>query len=344
MATFSKRILAGNLVAWQAKVRRRGYPKQSKMFLNRRDAETWAATIESEIGRGVFISRTQAEHTTLKEALDRYEREVTVNKRSAASEKYKIEGWRRSSLADYFLANIHGAQVAEWRDSRLQVAEPTTVVRELRLLSHVFTIARQDWGMEGLHNPVKDTRKPSLVGSERKRRLEQGEEKMLLEKARAYGEPMPSIITIALETAMRRGEIASLRWEMLDMKRRVIHLPMTKNEEARDVPLSTKAIEIFLELPRRIDGWMFGIRGDAITKAFGRICGTTGKQKHIKKSKVSIPLQNLCFHDLRHEATSRLFERGLNQMQVAAITGHKTLQMLKRYTHLRAEDLVKMLG
>jgi len=107
---------------------------------------------------------------------------------------------------------------------------------------------------------------------------------------------------------------------MVDLKRRVISLPMIKNSEARDVPLSSYAVGVLQALPRRIDGWVFGIRDDAITKSFGEICGTSGMKRKSKKGKSTGPLQDLCFHDLRHEATSRLFERGLNPMQMAAIT------------------------
>ena len=122
-----------------------------------------------------------------------------------------------------------------------------------------------------------------------------------------------------------------MRWEHLDRKAKVLLIPETKNGTPREVPLSTTALAVLDALPRRIDGQVWGMRADSISQAFERVCEAAG-------------IEGLTFHDLRHEATSRLFEKGLNPMQVAAITGHKTLQMLKRYTHLRAEDLVGMLG
>jgi len=139
------------------------------------------------------------------------------------------------------------------------------------------------------------------------------------------------IIEFALETAMRRGELVDMRWTHVDLAKRILHVPVTKTETPRYIPLSTKAAEILRGLPRRIDGRVFGVRPQSITQAFERACSRA-------------KIVNLTFHDLRHEATSRLFERGLNPMQVAAITGHKTLQMLKRYTHLRAIDLVALLA
>ena len=130
---------------------------------------------------------------------------------------------------------------------------------------------------------------------------------------------------------MRRSEIAELRWEHMNIKACTVRLPLTKNGEARTVPLSSAARDVLRALPRRLDGSVFGLRAKTITEAFEWAVQKAG-------------IEDLTFHDLRHEAVSRLFERGLNPMQVAAISGHKTLQMLKRYTHLRAEDLVALLG
>ena len=197
-------------------------------------------------------------------------------------------------------------------------------------------------GMEGLINPVESVRKPKQ-GKARNRRLMVGEEDALLSRAREYGGLMESIIILALETAMRRSEIATLRWDNIDLKRRIIHLPLTKNGDARDVSLSTKALETLLGLPRRLDGWAFGIEADTITQAFGRITGNAPSKQSKGRGQIE-RLAELRFHDLRHEAISRLFERGLNPIQVMTISGHKTMAMLIRYTHLRAQDLVKMLG
>lgn len=344
MATICKRVLEGNLVVWQAKVRIKGYPKQSKVFLSHSDARAWASTVESEMARGVFVSRAEAKRTIFRDALARYEREITPDKKSADDERSKINRLRESQLADYSLANLNGTVLAAWRDSRLQTVKPGTVVRELALISHVFTVARKEWGMAGLSNPVEDIRKPSLKGSGRTRRLEPGEEKELLSRANTYGKPWPTVIRLAIETAMRREEIALLRWKHVDLKRRVIHLIDSKNGEPRDVPLSSRAIDVLRALPRRKDGLVFGLRPDSITQAFSRITGNAAKSKRtLKKPKKGL-LGDLHFHDLRHEATSRLFERGLNQIQVAAITGHKTLQVLKGYTHLRAEELAHLLA
>jgi integrase len=193
--------------------------------------------------------------------------------------------------------------------------------------------------MESLTNPVDLVKgqRPKLPGG-RDRRLVDDELPRLLAAAHAYGGEIGPLITWAIETAMRRGEIAAMRWDHLDRtphaggnEARVLLIPETKTGTPRRVPLSTAALGVLDSLPRRMDGRVWSMRPDSISQAFERVCGAAG-------------IEGLTFHDLRHEATSRLFEKGLNPMQVAAITGHKTLQMLKRYTHLKAEDLVGMLG
>ena len=207
MATITQRTCG-----WQVQIRRKGHPPLSKHFETRHEARQWARLIESEMDRGVFVDRSEAEQTTLGDVLQRYGR-----------------------------------------------------------------------------------------------------------------------LCCSLETAMRRGELVRMRWEQVNVAKRVLRIPDTKNGESRDIPLSSRALEILDELPRRIDGKVFGLTANSISQAFERASERAG-------------ISNLRFHDLRHEATSRFFERGLNPMQVASITGHKTLQMLKRYTHLRAEDLAKLLA
>ncbi len=130
---------------------------------------------------------------------------------------------------------------------------------------------------------------------------------------------------------MRQGEIVGLRWRHVNMARRTALLPDTKNGESRTVPLSSVAVDLLKALPRSINGEVFpGVTTEAVKQAFIR---ATRRAK----------IEDFHFHDLRHEATTRLFERGLNIIEVSSITGHRDLQMLRRYTHLRAEDLAKKL-
>jgi len=315
---------------WEVRIRKKGYPVQSNTFESKMDAEAWAATIESEMVRGIFRSTAESERTTFEELLVRYEKEVSPLKKGYVQELSKLQIIKNSELSRYSVAKIGGKELAEYRDARLETVSPKTVRDDLILIGHVFKVAMQDWGMVLPHgNPIDAVRKPKVGNNKRDRRLKELEEDILLEGCRAYGGEIESIVLLALETGMRRGEIAALTWS--NINKDFIHLPDTKNDEPRDVPLSTRARKVLNDLPRRLDGQVFTMRPDSITRAFNRICKR-------------LNIEGLRFHDLRHEATSRFFELGLNPMQVAAITGHKTIQMLSRYTHLKASDLAKMLG
>jgi integrase len=327
MASFRKR---GDY-QWEVRVRRRGYPLACKTFTKRADAENWAATIESEMSRGLFIDRSEAERTTLKEALERYLREITPSKKGH-QEAYVVKAWLRDPLALRSLASIQSKDLADYRDDRLKEVGPKTVTLHLGMLSHLFNVARMDWGMESLRNPVESMRKPKLP-SGRERRLEDAEEERLLAACEASGRYWLSpIVKFAIETAMRRGELVGTTWLNIKRVLRILHIPTSKNGEARDVPLSSRALAILDELPASIDRRVFPVTADMVTREFAAACAAAG-------------IENLHFHDLRHEGTSRLYENtSLRDTEIAAITGHKTLQMLKRYAHLRAVNLVESLG
>ncbi|GAB6042324.1 tyrosine-type recombinase/integrase [Endothiovibrio diazotrophicus] len=325
MATIRKR----GAYQWQVQVRKKGFPTQSNTFESRAEAEAWAREIEGEMDRGIFVSRAEAERTSLGEALERYLREVTPAKKSAKQEERRIRRWMTHPLALRSLASIRGADIATFRDERLaQGRSPITVNNDLIVISHLFTVAVKEWGMESLRNPVSAIRKPKLPRG-RDRRLEEDEETRLLEAAES---PYREAIALAIETGMRAGELRSLEWRNINLRVRTAILDDTKNGERRVVPLSSRAVEVLRELPRRADGFVFPtMTADGLSQGFRRVCRRAG-------------VEGLRFHDLRHEATSRFFELGLNPMEVAAITGHKTLIMLQRYTHLRAENLAAKLG
>ncbi|MBU2858176.1 MAG: site-specific integrase [Acidithiobacillus ferrooxidans] len=327
MATINSREdQDGITIGWQAIVRKKGYPSQTKTFRTKRDAEAWARLTESAMERGLWQNQSDADSTTLADALDRYGREVSSLKKSGKIELYRIGTLKTDKIAKLHLSRIRGADLAEYRDRRLNVGLSDSSVRlELAILSNLYTVAMKEWRMEGLRNPVLSVRKPS-PGKARDRRLSPIEEKKLLGECTP---PLKAIILFALETGMRRGEIQKLLWKDVDLIKCTAQLFDTKNGEDRTIPLSSRAIAVLKALPRNINGKVFP--GADISHSFTAACRRAA-------------IDDLRFHDLRHEATSRFFEKGLNPMQVAAITGHKTLQMLKRYTHLRAEDLAKMLG
>lgn len=351
MATITKR---GDL-QWQAKVRRKGYPQQSKTFDTRADAEKWARAIEGEMDRGRFVSSAEAESTTFTEALDRYEREIASNKRGAVQEKSIIRMLRDSWLAKRSLAGVRRADIAKLRDEWCETHSPATVVRRLAVISHLFTIARKEWGLESLSNPVELVRKPT-VKNERTRRISSIEsdslrgastDELAYVKAASASAFLPAVIDIAVETAMRRSELISLGPAQVDLTKRVARLAMTKNGSARDVPLSSKAIAVFEELSKDGRQLFFPLRADAVTRAFERAVARARRTYEKDCASNGVPpdpkfLIDLCFHDLRHEATSRLAEK-FPLHELAKITGHRDTKMLMRYYHPKAEDLAKKL-
>jgi integrase len=329
MPTIRKRTGTNGDVSYHVQVRKRGYPTQTKSFAKLADAERWATIIESEMERGMFVSRSEAEATLISQALDRYEKEVLPSKRGAASDKSRIKTLK-DEFGEYRLASLTSTQIAKFRDKRLKIVSPQSVIHEINLLNRVLKTASMDWGIAlpgGL--PTAQVRKPTKPRG-RDRRVSPAE----IEKIFAISESveLKAIVTVAVETAMRRSELSSLQWENIDLKKRVAHLPKTKTDVPRNVPLSSAAIRALKSLSRKKEGRVFSLQAESMSQAFERAC-----LPH------RADIANLRFHDLRHEATSRLFEKGLNVMEVAAITGHKTLEMLKRYTHLKAEDLAKKL-
>lgn len=334
IATIRKRQLK-LVTTWQAIVKRKGYPTQRKTFSTKAGAQAWARKIERQIETGHWRDTSEADNTTVTEALDRYLREVAIHKKGDGhyNNKYQAANIKRHKIAHISLSRLRGSDVAEYRDERAKVVAANTVRLELALLSHMFTVARSEWGMEFLENPVKSVRKPSLRGTARDRRLLPGEETKLLAACEVTGQWwLLPVVRFALETAARRGEIFYLRWEDVDFSEPEAVLRNTKNGETRSAPLSSTAVGILNNLPRTVSGSVFGIkRVKEISDCFKAACETAD-------------IKNLHFHDLRHEATSRLFELGtLDSMEVASITGHKTLQMLKRYTHLKTKNLAKKL-
>ena len=308
---------------WQVQFRHRGLRPVAKSFNIKAEAARWARLMESEFDRGVFVDRTEGERTTIGELIDRYLVEITPGKKSANRELLRLKGLKRHFGA-YSAASLRSNHIAEYRDQRLQSGlAGATVVKDLNSLSHLLDVAVKDWGIGLPINPVKMVRRPKVARG-RDRRLNPGEEAKLFAACTRSRCPMLTpVVRFAIETAMRMGEILSLTWQNVDVLRGVATLPDTKTGDARQVPLSRGALLAILPLPRNIKDarvfWAWS-RSDSLNNAYRRTVAWAG-------------IDGLHFHDLRHEAVSRLFERGLNAIEVSTISGHKTLQMLARYAH-----------
>jgi integrase len=319
MATLRKR---GS--KWHVQIRRSGHT-QTRSFSHKTDAESWTRLIERKIDTGE-INNTSAgsSSTSVGDLLKRYSEEVLPNKKSAKVETYIIRQFQRHRLETLLACEVAGPDISRYRDERLCLVKEGTVHRELSVLRHCFEVARKEWGIPLKTNPVSEITMPS-PGRPRERRTTQDE---LSDLHLACSHPILwQIITIAIETAMRRGEIVAMQWGHINWENGTLYIPDTKNGYPRTIPLTPKAITVLKELPQN-EVHVMNITGNAIRLAWERL-------------KMKAGVSDLRFHDLRHEAVSRFFEMGLSVPEVALISGHKDPRMLFRYTHLRAEDVGK---
>ncbi len=306
-----------------------------KSFDSKIEAEKWARDLEAQVDRfGAAPDTRILESTTLGELLERYKTEVSPTKRGSVQEIQRIDVLLCHDLAYRTMIGLSQQDIASFRDERLRSVAPSTAVRELAILSHVIEVSIRDWGLPLAKNVVKLVRRP-VIRNERSRRLTGDEEQRLLDGCDAGQIPfLKTLVILAIETGMRRGEILGLKWNDISHNRRVITLTMTKNGAGREVPLSQRAFQALMDWKDSADvdqSIVFPMKAGTLEQAWRRL---------LTRSNVKA----LRFHDLRHEGVSRLFERGLNMIEVSSISGHKELRMLKRYTHLSADDLVARLG
>lgn len=314
---------------WQAIVRRKGYPSQCKSFELRKDAEKWARQQERAIDAGHWVDRTEAEQTILGDLLMRYAKEISTTKRGAEIETIRINALCRSSLAKYAVASITGQTLAHWRDQRLTEVSGSTVTRELQLLGHLFTVAIREWGFALHSNPVSLIRKPT-PNKARDRVLNDDQRQALITAcAECQNSWIKPVLIFALETATRRGEILSLTWLDVDLQRRTAKV--SGKTGSRTVPLSPSCITMLKAIPRSIDGYVFPVTIETLKQAYGRAVARAG-------------IKDFTFHDLRHDALTRLAKLGLNILELRSISGHTTANMLQRYVSIDASDLAKKLA
>lgn len=325
MATIRKRG-----TRYQVQVRRKGQRPVSKSFLTRVDALAWARKAEAQADRGE-LATLDARLQTVGDLLRRYETQIASKKRAYSAERYMLSLMLRDPIAAEPLATIRTGVIAEWRDRRLARVGAGTFLRHLTVLRHVFEVARKEWGVPIPVNPTADVRKPKAPLA-RNRRLKPDEETALFAACGACLNPLiEPTIRLALYTGMRRGELLSARWQHFEPEKRTLLIPVTKNGHPRKVPLDAAALTVIEGLPRSNDGRLLPLSDEAVKLAWKRL---------IKRARIV----DLHFHDLRHEAISRFFERGLTVPEVALISGHRDVRMLFRYTHLKAEDVATRLA
>ncbi|MGE5500871.1 MAG: tyrosine-type recombinase/integrase, partial [Ignavibacteriales bacterium] len=320
---------------WQVQVRRQNAPPISRTFNLKSDAEQWARQMEVEADRvGLPVDTRVLDRTTLRELIERYRDEVVVNKRGAAAyETIMLNAVLRQPFVSLSLSAVTPAVFTRYRDTRLKTVKPSTLCREFTILQNMYEVAIKDWSLPLASNPLKAVRRPQ-VGKGRDRRLAGVEELDALVSAtdKCLNKLIRPLFLFALETGMRRSEIIRVRWSDVDFAKRTLHIPLTKNGHARTIPLTRKAVDILGSLPRSEDEpRVFPLSANAVKLAWRRL-----------RERAKVP--DLRFHDLRHEAVSTFFEKGLSMPEVALISGHRDTRMLMRYTHLRPEDVVAKLG
>jgi integrase len=316
---------------WQAIVRKKGYATKTKSFHKKADAVRWAEQVAVHTERPAKLNSIAVlASITLGDLLQRYLIAETPKKKSAKSETYRIRNILKRPIARLPLSELTTGAFASYRDRRLTEVGPQGVIHELNCMSVVLRTAKIDWDIPLTVILLDSVRRPKMPTG-RSRRLEEGEYDALRRAALAGPSPyIWDVISFAIETAMRQGEIRSLGWDDISFDRRIARLKRTKNGDQRAVPLTTDAIQILHRCKSKNLPRPFPYTVGAVRNAWDKATKRAG-------------ISNLRLHDLRHEGVSRFFERGLSVPEVALISGHKDFRMLARYTHLRADDIVMKL-
>ena len=319
---------------YRVQIRRAGIPRIYKSFKTKEEASLWARQKELEIDTGSYINRKEAEKLKMDNLIDRYIEEVSILKKGYKQERFRLNKLKRD-IGHYYLTKLQNKDIARFRDSRLKEGNaPSTVLNELSLISQIFEMAIKEWSIPIQSNPCRNIKRPR-VNNQRTRVLVGDEEERLMKFSRlSRSQLLPHMISLAIETAMRCSELLSLKWNDINLEKRTAYLATTKNGDSRTVPLSSKAIEILHNMPKHPTSnrvfWTW-TQKDSVVNAWTRVCKKAG-------------VTNLHFHDLRHEATTRLANKLPNILELSAVTGHKDLRMLKRYYHPKAEDLALKLA
>jgi integrase len=344
MATIYKR---GDL-SWQVKVRRKqpsgDAVRQTRTFERYDEAKRWADVIEGRISGHEYVDKSKERRTSLKEIIERYLKEVTPTKGGAKQEEYRLNQWMREEWASWSIVSVETTQIVQWRDRRIaEGKKPSTISNALNLLSAVFKQSLE-WGYK-VGNPVQGVKRPK-PNAGREAYLDADEEERLF-TACEQGPPWLSwCFRIALATAMRASEIRRLQWRHVHEEKGYVHLPETKNDEKRNVPLVLpQSVILFRELrsttalPHREDGYVFGdptkekqdggFTKDMLSQAFADAAAA---------AKIEVT-----FHDLRHVAITRLVPLHRDALDLSKTTGHKTLSILARYYNEKIEDRVERL-
>ncbi|MES0058803.1 site-specific integrase [Mesorhizobium sp. M0041] len=309
---------------YQVQVRRKGFPPISRSFHKLADAKEWARHIETQADRQELApSRKELKGITLGDLVRRYRTEVVASKKGADVETIVLDAFLRHPVCRKSLIDLNTSDFASYRDERLKTIAATSLKRQLAPLNNMFELARSEWKIP-LKNPLVDLALKTN-DNRRERRLREGELDRLVEAGKKTRNPLVlPMIHFAIETGMRRGEILNLRWRDIDEARGSAIILETKNGYSRTIPLTPGALNVLKALAAATRqercSQVFPLSALALRLCWDRLT---------ERAKIN----DLNFHDLRHEAISRLFELGLTMPEVASISGHRDMRMLFRYAH-----------
>jgi len=334
MATISKR---GD--GYQVKIRIKGHPAQTNTFKRLTDAKRWGTQTEAAIRERRYFKTAEAEKHTFADLADRYISDILPTKPKSQYKQTQQLKWWKDQIGDYTLADVTPALIAEQRDKLLKTPtrrgpamQPASVVRYLAALSHAFSVAVKEWGWLD-DSPMRKVGKPKEPRG-RVRFLSDQERTALLDACRDSENPyLETIVVLALSTGMRQGEIMNLTWNHVDLKSTRITLTETKNDERRTIPLTGRALELLKTHAkvRRLDTDLL-FPGRNPKRPF-----------EIRKAWLAAleaaEIKDFRFHDLRHTAASYLAMGGATLAEIAEILGHKTLAMVKRYSHFSTDHV-----
>lgn len=345
MATIQVRKAGGGTTSYRVMVRLKGHPAQSATFRRKTDAKRWAQQTEVAIREGRYFSTSEAQKRTLAELVDRYIEEVLPTSRKGAGDRRNLAAhlrWWSERLGAYTLAKVTPAMIAQQRDRLARESlsgrpiAPATVNRYLQALSHAFTNAVREWGWIE-NSPVPRVRRLKEPRG-RVRFLSDDERGRLLDACRDSDEPrLYPLVLLAVSTGARSGELRALRWPDIDLERGMAVLHHTKNGERRAIPLAGPALEEMKQRSkvRRIDTDLVFANPQGVAtfprKAWNRVLRAA-------------EIEDFRFHDLRHSAASYLAMSGATLAELAEILGHKTLAMVKRYSHLTEQHTSRVVA
>lgn len=334
MATIQQRRADDGTTSYRVRVRLRGHPLQTATFARKTDAKRWAQQIEAAMREGRHFKSTESKKHTVADAIDRYERDVLAHRGGDAKRRAAGLAWWRKAVGVHMLADLTPSVIAEHRDRlrrertrRGTPRAPATVNRYLAALSHMLTVATNEW--EWLdHNPMaKVTRLSEPKG--RVTFLTRTQIGQLIEACKASSDPrLYPLVVLALGTGARQGELVSLRWANVDLDHRRVRLEDTKNGERRSLALSDTTHAVLTDLAR-----VRSITSDLVFALPGKTRATFPRHAW-EKTVAACGFDEFRFHDLRHTAASHMAMEGASLLQLAEFLGHKTLAMVKRYSHL----------